>query len=74
MEIVQKKRKKNIGQYITIFFVIFITSMLFAGFLNTAYLEKKAVTEYYEQYNLPDIWMMYRSVSADDLKQIKDSK
>ena len=28
MEIVQKKRKKNIGQYITIFFVIFITSML----------------------------------------------
>lgn len=74
MKIVQKKGKKNIGQDIAIFFVIFITSMLFAGFLNTAQLEKQAVEKYYEQYNLPDIWMMYRNVSTDDLKQIENTK
>ena len=63
--------RKNKMQFITIFLMVFLGVFVYAGI--HAYMDgmQKSSDEYYEKYNLQDIWVSGTNFSNDDLDKIK---
>ena len=63
--------KKNKMQFITIFLMVFLGVFVYAGI--HAYMDgmQKSSDDYYEKYNLQDIWVSGVNFNDDDLNKIK---
>lgn len=63
--------RKNKMQFITIFLMVFLGVFVYAGI--HAYMDgmQKSSDDYYEKYNLQDIWVSGANFSNDDLNKIK---
>ena len=63
--------RKNKMQFITIFLMVFLGVFVYAGI--HAYMDgmQKSSDDYYEKYNLQDIWVSGTNFSNEDLDKIK---
>lgn len=63
--------RKNKMQFITIFLMVFLGVFVYAGI--HAYMDgmQKSSDDYYEKYNLQDIWVLGTNFSNEDLDKIK---
>ena len=61
---------RNKTQFITIFLMVFLGVFVFAGI--HAYMDGMTISanEYYEKYNLQDIWISGQELTREDLKML----
>ena len=63
---------QNKFQLLAVMIVVILGSMLYIGFSSTADIEEDYINNYYEEYNLPDLWVYYQSISEEQAEKIKD--
>lgn len=63
---------KNKFQYSCVLLVVILGSALFLGFSSTARVEDEFLEDYVTEYNLPDLWVYYSSVSDREADIIAD--
>ena len=75
MNKLSKKRFRDImnnkTQFITIFLMVFLGVFVFAGI--HAYMDGMEISanEYYDKYNLQDIWISGQGLTREDLENVK---
>ncbi|WP_304176427.1 FtsX-like permease family protein [Pseudobutyrivibrio ruminis] len=63
--------KENLGQFFTIFAMIFLAIMAFSGINAFSDGLKYSSVEFYEKNNLQDLWLYGENFSEEDLDKIK---
>ncbi|WP_033154035.1 FtsX-like permease family protein [Pseudobutyrivibrio ruminis] len=63
--------KENLGQFFTIFSMIFLAIMAFSGINAFSDGLKYSSVEFYEKNNLQDLWLYGENFSEEDLDKIK---
>jgi putative ABC transport system permease protein len=63
--------KENLGQFFTIFAMIFLAIMAFSGINAFSDGLKYSSVEFYEKNNMPDLWLYGENFSEEDLDKIK---
>ena len=66
-----RELRLNAGQFTTIFLMVMIASLAFAGV--HAYMDgmEDSGNRYYRDYNLEDLWLTGENFSVKDLEKIK---
>ena len=66
-----RELRLNAGQFITIFLMVMIAALAFAGV--HAYMDgmEDSGNRYYTNYNLEDLWLTGENFSAEDLEKVK---
>ena len=63
--------RKNLSQFITIFLMVFIGVMAYAGIESYMDGMEKTANKYYQENNLQDLNVMGANFTEEDLKEIK---
>ncbi|SFO03392.1 putative ABC transport system permease protein [Pseudobutyrivibrio sp. JW11] len=63
--------KENLGQFFTIFAMIFLAIMAFSGINSFSDGLKYSSVEFYEKNNMQDLWLYGENFSEEDLDKIK---
>ena len=64
--------KFNKSQFITIFLMVFLGMLIFSSISSHMDGMRIGVDRYYEDHNLPDIWVMSANFTEEELAQIKE--
>ncbi len=59
---------KSKGQFITITLVVVLGALFYSGLSSASVLLDDYTKEYYDEYNLADIWMYYSNITEEDTK------
>ncbi|MCQ2433379.1 MAG: ABC transporter permease, partial [Clostridia bacterium] len=62
--------KKNFSSFLTIFIMVFIGVLAYAGILSYGTGMQAAADRFYDENNLQDLWIMGENFTEDDLKNI----
>lgn len=65
---------RNKGQFIAIFLIIFLGTLIFSGLNSTWYGMQAQLDKYYDENNTADIWIMGKSFEDDIEKKILSVK
>lgn len=69
-EALKKLRSRNLQanfkQFLSVILIVFLSVMLFSGFVTNSHTLSKSVDKYFEKTNLADVWVYTDRVTAED--------
>ncbi len=76
-KVLNKMRKRNIRsnfkQFLSVIFIVLLSTMLLSGFITNAYTLNSCVDHYFEETNLADLFVYTDYVSAEDEKFLQEN-
>ena len=58
--------KSNIKQFLSVIFIVLLSTMLLSGFITNSYTLESTINTYFEKTNLADLWIYTDKVTAAD--------